>query len=135
MMTTPIERNQELRVGVPAIDAEHQILLDICDQFLVAAESGQPVAGLEAILASMIDHAREHFTAEERVLDRVGYPALATHKAAHRRLMAHAESLRSHWDEIDRDRVRQTADYLRTWLLDHIRTEDRSFRTFLMRLA
>ena len=134
-MATPIERNQELRVGVPAIDAEHQALLDICDQFLSAAESGQPVASLEGILASMINHAQDHFTAEERVLDRVGYPALATHKAEHRRLMAHAESLQSHWDEIDRDHIHQTADYLRAWLLDHIRTEDRSFRTFLMRLA
>lgn len=134
-MTTPIDRNQELRVGVPAIDAEHQALLDICDQFLAAAESGRPAAGLEPILAAMITHARDHFTAEERVLDRVGYPALAAHKAAHRRLMAHAESLRSHWEEIDRERVRAAADYLRAWLLDHIRTEDRSFRAFLMRLA
>jgi hemerythrin-like metal-binding protein len=134
-MTTPIERNQDLRVGVPAIDAEHQALLDICDQFLFAAESGQPVAGLEGILASMISHARDHFTAEERVLDRIGYPALATHKAEHRRLMAHAESLQSHWGEVERERIRETADYLRAWLLDHIRTEDRSFRTFLMRLA
>ncbi len=134
-MTTPIDRNQELRVGIPAIDAEHQALLDICDQFRAAVEADQPASGLEAILASMINHARDHFTAEERVLDRVGYPALATHKAEHRRLMAHAESLRSHWGEVDRDHVREAAEYLRSWLLDHIRTEDRSFRTFLMRLA
>ena len=134
-MTTPIDRCTELRVGVPAIDADHQALLDICDQLLAGARSGQALDGLEPILAAMISRARAHFDAEERVLDRAGYPALASHRAEHRRLMVQAETLRDHWAEVDGARVGAVADYMRTWLLDHIRTEDRSFRTFLMRLA
>ena len=134
-MTTPIDHCAELRVGVPAIDADHQALLDLCDQLLAGVRSGVALDGLEPLLAAMIGRARAHFDAEERILDRAGYPALASHKAEHRRLMVKAETLRAHWAEVDGERVGAVAEYMRTWLLDHIRTEDRSFRSFLMRLA
>lgn len=140
MFVTRIEWSDEFKLGLPAIDAEHRELLEVCNQFLGAVEAGEPVPRLAAILTNMILLTRAHFQSEERMLDRHGYPGLVIHRAEHDRLLIEAETLlarfddASHHDEVAR-LTTETAQFLQTWLLDHIRTNDRPYRPFLMSLS
>ena len=92
-MTSRIEWTDEFKLGLPVIDAEHRELLEVCNQFLDAVNNGQAVAELARILEKMILLTRAHFVAEERMLDRNGYPGLVVHKAEHERLLIQAEAL------------------------------------------
>jgi hemerythrin len=135
-----IDWNDEFKLGVPAIDAEHKELLDVCNRFLEAVQGHADIPQLADILQTMIDRTRRHFRAEERMLDRHGYPALAAHAAEHDRLLIQAETLKARYaDAAQEDEIRhlttETANFLQTWLLDHIRTNDRPYRPFLRNLG
>lgn len=139
-MTSRIEWTDEFKLGLPVIDAEHRELLEVCNQFLDAVNNGQAVAELARILEKMILLTRAHFVAEERMLDRNGYPGLVVHKAEHERLLIQAEALLARYrDAAQEDEIRsltmETASFLQTWLLDHIRTNDRPYQPFLRSLS
>lgn len=140
MVVSPIEWSDEFKLGLPAIDAEHKELLEVCNQFLEAVRTEQSVPTLAGILDTMILRTRAHFRAEERMLDRNGYPGLVVHKAEHERLLLQAEALRArlgdiaHQDELGHVTM-EAAAFLQTWLLDHIRTNDRPYRPFLRSLS
>lgn len=140
MIMMRIAWSDEFKLGLPAIDADHQELVALCNEFLDAAHADAPIAELAAVLDRMLLRTRAHFVAEERMLDRHGYPSLAIHKAEHDRLLAQAETLRTRFAQArEEDELRhvtlETADFLQFWLLDHIRTNDRPYRPFLMSLA
>lgn len=140
MVVSRIEWSDEFKLGLPAIDAEHRELLEVCNQFLEAVQAERPVHELARILDTMILRTRAHFLAEERMLDRHGYPGLVVHKAEHDRLLLQAEALRARFaDTAQHGEIggltMETADFLQTWLLDHIRTNDRPYRPFLMSLS
>lgn len=140
MTVSRIEWTDEFKLGLPAIDADHKELLEVCNQFLDAVQAGEPVSALATILDRMILRTRAHFLAEERMLDRHNYPGLVVHKAEHERLLLQAEILKARYtDTAQAEEIRhltmETADFLQTWLLDHIRTNDRPYRPFLMSLS
>lgn len=140
MAVTRIEWTDEFKLGLPAIDADHKELLEVCNQFLDAVQAGQSVHQLADILEKLILRTRAHFLAEERMLDRHGYPGLVIHRAEHERLLIQAEALKARYRDVAHDdEIRhlsmETADFLQTWLLDHIRTNDRPYRPFLMSLS
>lgn len=137
---TRLEWTDEYKLGLPAIDADHQQLLELCNQFLEAVQAGHTIRQLAAVLDQLILRTQAHFLAEERLLDRHGYPGLAIHKAEHERLLVQAGTLKTRYDDVSQeDEIRhltmETADFLQFWLLDHIRTNDRPYRPFLMSLS
>lgn len=140
MSVTLTRWNDEFKLGLPAMDSEHRQLLELCNEFLEAAQANRPMRELAAVLDRLILGTRTHFLAEERLLDRHNYPGLAAHKAEHDRLLVQAQSLKTRFDDIahqddTRNLTLETADYLQLWLLNHIRTDDRPYRPFLMSLA
>lgn len=132
-----LEWSDDIRLGVPSIDAEHRHLLELTNDFLTAARGEALMPQLAAILGELIEHSRAHFLAEERLLDQCGYPQLAAHKAEHARLLMEAQQLHARFSlpEESFRLTMETAQYLQHWLLDHIINNDKPFRSFLMRLG
>lgn len=131
-----LEWNSDYELGVPAMDADHRDLLNLCNEFLEQAARQAVPGELAERLDRLILRTRAHFLAEERVLDRHGYPALAVHKDEHQRLLREAEALsaRLRDDAGEKDLntiIAEASDFLRSWLLDHIRNNDRPYKPFL----
>ena len=132
-----IEWSDDIKLGMPTIDAEHRRLMDLTNHFLAAAEEEALMPQLAAILDELIEHARSHFQTEERLLDQCSYPQLMAHKAEHARLLTEARRLHDRFclPEASTSLALEAAQYLQHWLLDHIVTSDKPFRPFLMRLG
>lgn len=135
-----IEWTDEFKLGLPAIDTEHRELLELCNQFLDATQRDASIRDLAGILGQLILRTRAHFLAEERMLDRHNYPGLAIHKAEHERLLTLADTLKVRYDTVGQDEeiralTTETAEFLQSWLLDHIRSNDRPYRPFIMTLS
>jgi hemerythrin-like metal-binding protein len=140
-----IEWTDDLKLGVPAIDAEHRELLRLTNEVLEAVSGAAASPELVQTMARLIARAEGHFAAEELLLDRNNYPQLAAHRAEHARLITEARRLRDRLAAISGDNPEQqeelrqlpieAANYFRRWLLDHILAEDRPYRPFLMRLT
>jgi hemerythrin len=136
-----IHWSDEYSLGLPAIDKDHRELVEQCNEYLLAVEDGASLERLAEIMDRLILRTRAHFIAEERLLDRHNYPGLALHKSDHDRLVTQAESLKARFSEADEDDestqrlIAETGEFMRSWLLDHIRVNDRPFKPFLRSLS
>lgn len=142
---TMIEWSNELKLGVPAMDAEHRQLLKLTNDFLTAAGEHAPFPRLTHIMGELIARTRIHFQAEETLLDRAAYPGLAGHKAEHGRLLVEAQRLYERFTTLDdtlgvdqtaaRALTLEAAQFLQRWLVDHIMADDRPYRPYVLRLT
>lgn len=135
-----IESIDDLRIGLPALDAEHMTLVDLCNEFIDSVRAGVPVATLAEGIERLVNSTRQHFESEEKLLDRHNHPGLAAHKAEHERLMAQAGTLMAQFADLADDNharsvAYEAATFLRAWLIEHIRLTDLPCRPFLMRLV
>ncbi len=108
-------------VGIASIDAHHRELLGLVDT-LAAAEGD----GVATALNRLMIFTRMHFDHEEALFHAHDYPDADCHTRRHRYLMLiltrFAESF-----EATPGAMAPLVAFLRGWLLDHIRSDDRAF--------
>lgn len=136
---------EELKLGVPAMDADHSRLTALSTGFLEAVQADCGPELPARILGELIARTRIHFQSEETLMDRVGYPGLTKHKADHQRLLLEAQMLYDRFvahqadpagsAEDERRLAEEAGEYLQRRLIEHVRGEDRGFRPYVMRLG
>lgn len=112
------------RIGVPAIDADHQLLFELVGTFLDFPDP-VPAEIVNLLLGALVDYAVVHFEREEEYQERIGYPGLAVHREQHAAFvrqvsalrMAHAVAPR----QVDVPALRRL---LHDWLIDHVMQSD-----------
>ncbi|MEZ4387282.1 MAG: bacteriohemerythrin [Candidatus Krumholzibacteriia bacterium] len=121
---TLITWTDELGIGVPEVDAQHQRLVELVNAFDDAATQGRGTREIGGLLTSLTDYAVEHFADEETTMRNLGYPDLDRHTRLHRQLVAKLEDLRVQYEVNGRRITRPMLELLRYWLLEHIRGAD-----------
>nr|WP_306264503.1 hemerythrin family protein [Pararhizobium sp. IMCC3301] len=120
----PIEWKPEYSVGNPAIDSEHQELIDLVNQTTAAILDRRPDADVERGFGDLLRGISAHFALEEQQMQAHGYDQRAEHKADHERLM---DELRDIMEE-NAPSPDQTADRLATtleaWFANHFHVHD-----------
>jgi len=122
-------------IGVPEIDAQHMALFEEADRIERAVKAGEPQDRLRALLASLADHAVEHFIAEEQLMRDVGFPRRAEHVQEHAYMMRRFRSLLPRWTS-ERDsatRMKAVLGFLDLWLNTHIAHSDGQIGDFIRR--
>ncbi len=128
---SPLEWDASLETGDALVDGQHRGILLFVNE-VAALESDDPIVIL-GVVDRLMEHVDTHFAAEEELMMRGGYPADACneHKAAHRMLKDKARAatlgFRGSWN-ITREPF---VEFLGTWLVDHIETEDRKMIDYL----
>ena len=120
----------DLATGNPAIDRDHQELVEIVDQLKAAAAGGDQKARLSHALDVFRGHVLSHFPSEEREMEAKGYPGLTKHRQAHAVLTNLAIDL------VGKDNGGETVlyievDQLAQALYRHILLDDKPFAAFL----
>ncbi len=117
-------------VGLPEIDREHQLQIDLVDAFEKAASANaRPEAG--RILEQMADLSGMHFLAEELVMQLHQYPAYQEHAKEHARLLEEMHRLLKQNAAGTLDITLDLADRLRRTLRDHLRGTDYVLSAYL----
>jgi len=120
-------------IGVPEIDAQHMALFEEADRIERAVKAREPQDRLRALLASLADHAVEHFIAEEKLMRDVGFPRRAEHVQEHAYMMRRFQSLVPSWKS-ERDSAAQMKallGFLDLWLNTHIAHSDGQIGDFI----
>ena len=123
--------NHACTVGVRAMDDQHGILMDTMNELRLALIRGAGREQVSEVLDRLIEFTRMHFSSEEQMLERNGFPALAAHRAEHQRLLAQilaASHRTEHGEELQ---VRPLLLFLRDWYLAHIDALDREYGPWL----
>lgn len=121
-----IQWRESLAIGVEEIDNQHRELLNRFNLLLTACESGKGIGELKRLLEFLDDYVIQHFSDEERLQRRHGYPDCESHKKEHDSFIRQIKAVK---DEISSEgvavhHVMETNNMLLKWLLNHISRVD-----------
>lgn len=120
-----------LSVGVEEIDEDHRKLVNIFNVLNHAVMDGESPAYLAAVLEELINCTVWHFSHEERLMLKHGYPDMAAHKSAHQELIRSARELQQGLASADKAVADDQIQFLDRWLTSHILTADLRLGEFL----
>jgi hemerythrin-like metal-binding protein len=118
-------------VGVLSIDEQHRGLLDIINRLHGVMKRGGAVVELQGVLGELVAYTRYHFSHEEQMMERCGYPELAEHKSKHSALVGQVEAFQR---ELVGGRATvslQLMTFLKDWLSKHILETDMRYRSHM----
>ncbi|MFW5837656.1 MAG: bacteriohemerythrin [Desulfovibrionaceae bacterium] len=119
-------------LGVDIIDKQHKHLYEVINSLhnkLHAPHADK--SSLVTTVDSMRQYVRFHFTTEEELLKRYGWPNLEEHKQLHREFALKADELLIK-AETDLNRaLREALVFLVGWLVNHIEGQDQMYGPFL----
>ena len=100
-----IDWNDQMGMGVPAIDAADQRLFANVNAFNRAIVEGEPDEAVHDMFDKMVRESLSHFRYEEQFLSKVGYPLPDGHAALHRQISAELEYVKQ---DLNRTKSRRT---------------------------
>ena len=126
-----VEWNDSYSVQNAVMDKQHQKLFDLLNNLHEAMGQGKGKEALPVVLASLVQYTKTHFADEEALLQKHNYPDLVTQKKEHAALIAQIADLQQQFQSEDFSTGMKTRDFLRRWLVDHIKGHDQKYGIFL----
>ncbi len=114
------------QVELDFMNHDHAEFVGLREELLAAlARQGVP-AEVDALLARLLAHTRDHFAEENRLMQEASFPPYPMHKGEHDRVLADMEAHITRWKE-GRDAV-ALANWLEVglvdWFVGHVSTMD-----------
>lgn len=134
-MTTLIPWDEKYSVGIPEIDNQHQRLFAIANEYFEQIKKQQPPELEEQLLKDLLDYTKQHFSYEEELLKKSGYPYYAEHVQEHlavfAQIKAFSRAATGHLSLRVDTNVKNVAELLIKWLSHHIVEKDHSYAAHL----
>ena len=123
--------NEMYSVQIQALDRQHQGLFRTVNDLGDALSSGQGAKVVEDVLKKLMDYTSSHFVAEEKLMERHGFPGLAEHRAKHQQLIRKVLSLQEEYKAGNVGVPVSLMLFLQSWLKEHILGTDKQYSAFL----
>jgi hemerythrin len=121
----------DFSVGIEEIDQDHRRLITCLNDLFAACHAGQSASTLKDILEQLMQYTNEHFSHEEGVMRRIGYPAAKEHRDEHAQLVTELDDIIEKFDASDTHELNdETLQFLEDWLTHHIMIEDKKIGKF-----
>lgn len=117
-------------IGQAAVDADHQRLFQLFNQFAAAIAAGETRESANRFLRDLADYTEYHFRREEGLMRATGYPDADRHAAMHAGFAAFVRK-QSTTGEHDLEEVQFLQNYVEMWLCGHILVMDKWFGEWL----
>lgn len=117
-------------VSVSEMDNQHKKLIDIINNLYDAMQQGQTGTALSRIIGDLLSYTRQHFSAEERIMQQHDYPKFAAQKKEHDFFI---EKVKKYQDDLNSGKTSFSVDmsvFLKNWLVNHISVVDKEYGSF-----
>ena len=133
-----LEWRKQLELNYPPLDDEHKAFLAVVNKARKAVEDADFTV-VDMIFEACYDYARNHFSHEESIMERISFPDLPAHMKSHRMFIKHISEMRQLYmvapsDKEKLDIATKMANFLQVWLLGHILSRDKIIKPYLVRL-
>lgn len=124
---------EDLAVGEPHIDKQHQEIFRRISDLLEACNVGKGKAAVGDVLDFLGNYVVEHFGAEEKLMQQHNYPEYPQHKQLHEAFIKKFVELKEDYEKngVALNLVIQTNKFVVGWLNDHIRNVDKKLGKFI----
>lgn len=126
-----IQWDESYSVNVAEIDQEHKKLLDLTNQLHDAMRNGQGKLVVGNIINELLKYTETHFRNEEILMEKAGYPGLASHKLVHKRLVDQVKDLAEKANNGNLSLSLEVMNFLKDWLVEHIKGTDKNYSSHL----
>jgi hemerythrin len=116
-----------LDIGVEAMNAEHRKLLDIMNRLFDQAKAGAGKATLGATIRELGAYTVEHFSDEERYMQKIAFPDFERHRLIHQDLLRKFSAFQQEFDAGPGVVSDGFFSFLRLWLSAHIQGIDKKY--------
>ena len=117
-------------IGQKTVDADHQRLFELFNQFSAALAAGETREAANRFLGELADYSEYHFQREEGLMRASGYPDFAKHKTMHDGFAAFVRK-QSATESHNPEEVQFLQNYVEMWLCGHILVMDKWFGEWL----
>ena len=128
-----IRLDNDLQVQVPAIDAQHEAMIDLINRLHKAMTECSERVVLDQLIGALIAETQAHFDYEEQLMRQQQYPGYQRHKDEHDRLLAHIRGLADRYHQGELLLSFGVMVDLKGWALVHIEKFDVALGMFLNR--
>lgn len=119
-----------LSVGIEAIDADHEVLIDLLNRLGAEIEGGGTHEAVAERLDELIAQTESHFRREEEIMTREEYPEAEYHGRLHAALLQEVRDFRKDLEE-GMEVGPEITKFLKTWLISHILESDQHLGGYL----
>lgn len=111
-----------LKIGISAIDKDHQKLFDIINELNAKALSKSDQVDVDELFDKLLSYAVKHFKVEEAMFAEMNYQYAEEHKAFHDCLFNDIIALRKKKSSLE-----TIMRFITAWINEHILKEDQKF--------
>jgi hemerythrin-like metal-binding protein len=119
--------DDSISVKVSEIDQQHKRLIGLINDLHDAMRRGKSQEKTGKILTDLVEYTKEHFTREEAIMRKVGYPDLENHMRIHRELIGKVNEYKHAYESGDSLITMEIMDFLKSWLINHIKGVDKKY--------
>jgi len=117
-------------VGITAFDDEHKKLFELILQMHHALKHMPSKEEARTVLAELKEYTESHFSQEEAMMEKHGYPELEKHKMEHQEMISKVQEFQQDFESNDVAVSKETLRYLQDWLTNHILKTDKQYSDF-----
>ena len=110
-----------METGDELVDEQHRGLVELFNG-LLDAQSRQDDQSVSAVLERLCDYVIVHFSAEEALMQRVGYPeqSVSAHRTEHEALTERTRGMVLQFRSGELESIVPLVEFLSNWLSEHI---------------
>lgn len=126
-----VEWDDEFETGIGEFDKHHKRLFSLINSLYKAIRNNRTQEDLQAILEELVNYTKYHFDAEEKVFKQFNYTEYDAHRRIHENLK---KQVGDFLDDLKRGNVAisfNLLEFLKDWLFNHIKIEDKKYGKFL----
>jgi hemerythrin len=116
---------------IASMEREHSGQLSLLNDLKTAVRTGAGDSVIYALLNELVEHTNLHFLSEQLAMRLHAYEAYESHFLEHERLLAQVENLKHGLATGTPTDKQGLLEALRTWLVVHIQTADKTLAEYL----
>ena len=123
----------EYNINVKTMDSQHRELVNIINELQQAINEGEGKERLGQVLEKLLEYTDFHFSAEEKLMKKHGYPGYQEHSIKHTKMRSKVLSLIHDYNSGGVAKTFSVLKFLQDWLIKHIMDTDRNYADYLNR--
>ncbi|NPV02539.1 MAG: hemerythrin family protein [Brevinematales bacterium] len=123
--------SDNLSISVMEIDNQHKHLIDLINNLYDAMKMGKGKDVLSTTLDELATYSVEHFSAEERYMQKYSYDGYNAHKTEHDSFIRKVTEFKQGFEAGKALLSIEVMNFLRDWTVNHIAEVDTKFGMFL----
>lgn len=129
--TAFVKWGPELDIGMPEVNRQHLRLVALINELHRTLNGNYGLEAVKRIVQGLVDYTANHFTYEEELFERFGYPQTKEHKEKHAKLVGQVIEFQRRVGRGE-DVADELMAFLKSWLINHIQKSDKEYTHFML---